>query len=1504
MPTPAADEPRISLLYVDDEPALLEIARLFLERTGNYSVSTCDNPHDALKIISQDSFDAIISDYQMPECDGISFLRYLRKIGNKTPFIIFTGKGREEVVIQALNEGADFYLQKGGDPKSQFAELSNKVRYAVARKRGEEALQGSEERYRAIFEHTEAPTVILEEDTSISLVNSAFAEISGYSQEELIGRSWTEFVSKPDLDRMLAHHRARREEGADAPTRYEFTFLNRHGEAHEISLTVGMIPGTRQSVASFHDLTDVKLGEKAVRESEERYRRIVDTSAEGIWQLDPLFRITYVNRQMAEMLGYSPDEMIGMDANSFIPPDEQADVEMRKAGVRRGEVEHFERRFIRRDESSLWAQVALTPIIDADGVYQGSFAMITNITDRKAAEEELRKLALVVKYSSELINLSSADGRMIFLNEAGSRMLGISPDNVEQHLIWDVIPEKLQQLVQNELLPALIEKSTWEGNLQYRNLMTNALTDVHAQCFGIRDEKTGAPLFMANVSLDITDQKAAEEALLQKNEELTAAEEELRQQLEKLEDTRRAIEEREEQLRTVSNNIPGGIVYRIVTDPAGNRRFIYVSAAIERILGITQAEALDDVQKVYGLVLDEDREKLIEAEEMAIRTLDPFISEVRFQKPDSTIRCVQIQSALKELPDGSIIGDGIILDITDRKAAEVALRESEERYHSLFDQSMEGVYLHDPQGRILDINRMACIQSGYSREEWLERTIFDGHPESSRLNPPKDEIIRKWREWEPGQRFFFESVHQRKDGTIYPVEISTGLVRYGNQDAFLAIVRDITERKAAEQRLVESENRFRVLFEGSPQGILVADAGTKQFLYANPAICSMLGYSEDELAGLGVPDIHPEESLESVASEFESLVRAEKTLAPDIPCLRKDKTVFYADIHAGAIVIEGRNLFVAFFEDITERKAAEAVLRESEQRYREIFNSVNNAIWIHDISTFRFVYANTTVEELFGYTPDESVGLKISAISSNEPPFTEETGIAFLKKAASGEPQIFDWHCRHKDGHLFWSEINLRRGTIAGKEYIFAIHRDITDRKAAEEAIRKNEERFSRAIAATGAGLWDWDMINDRVFYSHQWKSMLGYDDHEIENTFSGWKSLWHPDDASRIERAVNDYLEGRTKSYEVEHRLRHKDGSWRWILTRGDIERDAERRPVRWTGTNIDITEQKTQSEELENFFRVNLDLLCIADLEGNFIKINETWSAILGYSTEELNKRKFLEFVHPDDMQATLDTIACLGQGEDVLNFTNRYRCKDGSYRSIEWRSHPKGNLIYAAARDITERKAAEEAIQTANKKLQLLSSITRHDILNKIMTLQGYLDLAMPEIHDPRLSRYLSEADKAATAIQTQIDFTKVYQTLGVHAPTWQPLSPLIEAIDDSELPIQHDCGEFAVYADPMLEKVLHNLYDNTIRHAEGADCVSIRCEERDSDLIIIWEDNGPGIPDEQKKRIFDKGVGKNTGLGLFLSREILSITGIAISETGVYGEGARFEISVPAGGFRVA
>jgi len=223
-----------------------------------------------------------------------------------------------------------------------------------------------------------------------------------------------------------------------------------------------------------------------------------------------------------------------------------------------------------------------------------------------------------------------------------------------------------------------------------------------------------------------------------------------------------------------------------------------------------------------------------------------------------------------------------------------------------------------------------------------------------------------------------------------------------------------------------------------------------------------------------------------------------------------------------------------------------------------------------------------------------------------------------------------------------------------------------------------------------------------------------------------------------------------------------------------------------------------------------------------------------------------------------------------------------------------------------EIQERKRFEEAIQLANRKLNTLSSITRHDILNQITALIMYLSLAQEIVNEPILRDHLDKIEKITELIQKQIRFTRDYQNIGTNAPMWQNVQLSIDnAISDLHLgsvALDVDVDNLEIYADMLLEKVFYNLVENTPRHGEKVTKIKFYFEHNDSGGILICEDNGIGIPPNVKEKIFKREYYRNTGYGLFLVTEILSITGLSIKETGEFNHGARFKISIPLEFFR--
>ncbi|MFA6332096.1 MAG: ATP-binding protein [Methanoregula sp.] len=294
------------------------------------------------------------------------------------------------------------------------------------------------------------------------------------------------------------------------------------------------------------------------------------------------------------------------------------------------------------------------------------------------------------------------------------------------------------------------------------------------------------------------------------------------------------------------------------------------------------------------------------------------------------------------------------------------------------------------------------------------------------------------------------------------------------------------------------------------------------------------------------------------------------------------------------------------------------------------------------------------------------------------------------------------------------------------------------------------------------------------------------------------------------------------------------------------------------------------------------------------------------LHFTTRDGDVRQFMVSVSRSPREMTICSIMDITErklAERVI-----HRAKDELEQRVKERTGELTQSNETLLSEIQDRKRFSDAIQLANKKLNMLSSITRHDILNQITAITMYLSLAEEEVTDPGVRDHLMKIDQIVQLIQKQIKFTHNYQYIGTRAPQWQNAAVTIDAaIQDLYLGtvrVETDLGNLEMYADFLLEKVFYNLVENSLRHGEHVTVCRFTCrlEDGGDHLVLLYEDDGVGIPAGAKEKIFRREYYRNTGYGMFLSTEILGTTGMSIRETGEAGKGARFEIHVPEGSFR--
>ena len=400
---------------------------------------------------------------------------------------------------------------------------------------------------------------------------------------------------------------------------------------------------------------------------------------------------------------------------------------------------------------------------------------------------------------------------------------------------------------------------------------------------------------------------------------------------------------------------------------------------------------------------------------------------------------------------------------------------------------------------------------------------------------------------------------------------------------------------------------------------------------------------------------------------------------------------------------------------------------------------------------------------------------------------------------------------------------------------------------------------------------------------------------------------------------AVTEHFVSLTKTHpvgEIRHRIIMPSGEMRWQRWSDRAIFDPDGKSIEFQSVGRDISdiikaeEALRESEErYRAFFTTSMDCVFITSVDGLWLDFNDSAVLFFGYASKDELQKVNVRNLYENSI-ARKNHLAFIKEKGYSKEYPVNLKKKDGTIINTLITTVPikdnTGTVVgfQGTIRDITERKQAEKAIHQANKKLNLLSGVTRHDINNQLSVLQGYLAILEMKQPEPSLNEYVQKSAIAAQRISTIIQFTKEYECIGINSPAWQDYRTLVDTASKQASPeqvmVKNDLPAGAeVFADPLIVKVFYNLIDNAVRYGGKITTIWFSAWESGGNHLIICEDDGNGIPIDEKERIFDRGFGKNTGLGLFLAREILDITGITIKETGTPGKGARFEMTVPDG-----
>jgi PAS domain S-box-containing protein len=1597
-------EPQANILLVDDNPANLLSLRALLDGLGQNLVEARSG-EDAIERVKADEFAVILLDVIMPGINGFETAKAIRgqERSQHAPIIFLTASDIDRSQMEeGYALGAVDFLVKPILPVAIQAKVRGFVQLFQDKQR---ATHEAEQLRLLVHGTTEYAIFMLDPHGRVMTWNQGAERFKGYKADEIIGQHFTKFYPQDALDRGWPDHELR---VARAEGRFEDEGwrVRKDGSQFWANVVITALRDEQGQLRGFskvtRDLTERKKAEESLRQSEERFRLLIEGAKDyAIFLLDPHGNVASWNTGAERIKGYETDEIIGQHFSRFYPQDaldrDWPDHELRVARAEgRFEDEGWR---VRKDGSLFWANVVITALHDDTGNFRGFSKITRDMTERKKAEENDRRLAeetaarraaheererLHVTLASigDGVISTDAEGRVDFLNPVAQELVGWTTGEAAGRTLEEVfriVNEDTRQPVENPALRALRDGKI-VGLANHTVLISKEGSErpIDDSAAPIRDAG-GRVIGSVLVFRDISDRKRSEAAL-------------------------------DERLRLLSLNAAvGEALVRgdglgAMLQRCAEGLVEHLDAAFARIWTLDGQDGVLELRASAGLYTHLDgphsrvpvgRYKigLIAQERKPHLTNavvgDPRVGDQEWAQREGMVafagyplvvddRLVGVMAlfARRPLSEATLgamasVADEIAVGV-ERKTAHERLHEQREWLAVTLASIGDAVITTDAQGRVTFLNGVAQEMTGWALDDAEGRQLVAVFPivnEQTRrpVENPVEKVLREG----VVVGLANHTVLVGRDGTERPIDDSAAPIRdaTGKMIGVVLIFRDVTEQRRAEAELRASERELAEFFENATVGLhWVGPDGI--ILRANRAELDLLGYSREEYVGRPIADFHADEDV--ICDILERLKGGEKLA--EYPARLRCKDGSIRDVLIDSSVLWRDGLFVhtrCFTRDVTERKRAEGRVREQEQRTRTILESVTDAFFGLG-RDWRFTYVNRQAEVLLGRTRDDLLGRDIW--EEFAPAVGTDFDRSYRRAVAENVAVTFE---AFYPPHDHWYEVHA----YPSPDGLSVYFRDVGERKRAEIALREQERRFRQLADAMPQIVWTARPDGRIDYLNRRWHEFTGLAETAGNE---GWGSLLHPDEAQGAgERWAASVRSG--APFDMELRLRDRGRqSYRWHLIRTIAAKDEAGAVVRWFGTSTDIHEQKRAEESSRYLAEASAALAGVVDYESTLQKVANLavphfadWSAVdvangdgtmrrLAVAHQDADKIGLAHELmrdYPPDPRAPGGALGVLrtGRPEIVAEITDDMLvrgAKDERHlrliRSLGLRSYicvplvvsgnPLGVLTFVTAEsgrtytgadlalavDLAHRAgvAIENtrlylALRDADRRKDEFLATLAHELRNPLAPIRNALQiLKMPRVDAKTIERSRDmmerQVEQLVRLVDDLLDVSRVMrgkielrreavELATVVARAVETVQPLVDA-QRHELTVHLPTESLPLDADPVrLAQVVGNLLTNAAKYTEPGGHIRLTAGREGGEAVLRIRDDGIGIAPDVLPRIFELFVQVDhastkaqggLGIGLTLVKNLVGMHGGSVeARSAGLGQGCEFTVRLP-------